>query len=90
MYIPLGSYGSNPIVVLNTKRTVDLPKVAVVTHFEKAFAKFINEISILKKYRNKGIGKKILEEQLEENYEKGIRTILRCLKRILLKSYMNN
>lgn len=49
MYIPLGSYGSNPIVVLNTKRTVDLPKVAVVTHFEKAFAKFINEISILKK-----------------------------------------
>lgn len=43
MYIPLGSYDSNPIAVLNAKRTVGLPKVAVVTHFEKAFAKFINE-----------------------------------------------
>lgn len=43
MYIPLGDYDSNPIAVLNAKRTVDLPKVAVVTHFEKAFEKFINE-----------------------------------------------
>ena len=29
MYIPLGSYDSNPIAVLNAKRTVNLPKVAV-------------------------------------------------------------
>ncbi len=43
MYIPLGNYDSNPIAVLNAKRTVDLPKVAVVTHFEKAFEKFVNE-----------------------------------------------
>lgn len=43
MYIPLGNYDSNPIAVLNAKRTVDLPKVAVVTHFGKAFEKFINE-----------------------------------------------
>lgn len=43
MYIPLGNYDSNPIAVLNAKKTVDLPKVAVVTHFEKAFEKFVNE-----------------------------------------------
>ena len=41
---------------------------------------FINEISILKEYQNKGIGKKILEEQLKENHEKGIRTILQVFK----------
>ena len=29
---------------------------------------------------NKGIGKKILEEQLKENHEKGIRTILQVFK----------
>ena len=41
---------------------------------------FINEISILKKYQNKGIGRKILEEQLKENQQKGIRTILQVFK----------
>ena len=41
---------------------------------------FINEISILKEYRNKGIGTKILEEQLKENQSKGIRTILQVFK----------
>ncbi len=41
---------------------------------------FINEISILKEYQNKGIGKKILEEQLNENHQKGIRTILQVFK----------
>ena len=41
---------------------------------------FINEISILKEYQNKGIGRKILEEQLIENKQKGIRTILQVFK----------
>ena len=41
---------------------------------------FINEISILKEYQNKGIGRKILEEQLKENHRKGIRTILQVFK----------
>ncbi len=41
---------------------------------------FINEVSILKEYQNKGIGKKILKEQLKENHEKGIRTILQVFK----------
>ena len=41
---------------------------------------FINEISILKEYQNKGIGRKILEEQLKENQSKGIRTILQVFK----------
>ena len=41
---------------------------------------FINEISILAEYQNKGIGRKILEEQLKENHKKGIRTILQVFK----------
>ena len=41
---------------------------------------FINEISILTEYQNKGIGRKILEEQLKENHKKGIRTILQVFK----------
>lgn len=43
MYIPLGNYDSNPVAVINAKRTIDLPKVAVITHFEEAFDKYINE-----------------------------------------------
>lgn len=43
MYIPLGSYDSNPIAVLNAKRTVSLPKVAVITHFGKAFEDFVSQ-----------------------------------------------
>lgn len=41
---------------------------------------FINEISILKKYQHRGIGRKILEEQLKENQENGVRTILQVFK----------
>lgn len=41
---------------------------------------FINEISLLKEYQNKGIGRKILEEQLRENHKKGIRTVLQVFK----------
>lgn len=41
---------------------------------------FINEISLLKEYQNNGIGRKILEEQLRQNHEKGIRTILQVFK----------
>ncbi len=41
---------------------------------------FINEISILRKYQNRGIGRKILEKQLKENQKNGIRTILQVFK----------
>ena len=41
---------------------------------------FINEISILRKYQNRGIGRKILEQQLKENQKNGIRTILQVFK----------
>lgn len=41
---------------------------------------FINEISILKEYQNRGIGRNILEEQLKESHKKGIRTILQVFK----------
>lgn len=41
---------------------------------------FINEISIAKEYQSKGIGRKILESQLEDNHKKGIRTILQVFK----------
>lgn len=41
---------------------------------------FINEISILKEYQHKGIGRGILEYQLKENHEKKIRTILQVFK----------
>lgn len=41
---------------------------------------FINEISILKEYQNKGIGSDILREQILENRQKGIRTVLQVFK----------
>lgn len=41
---------------------------------------FINEISIVKEYQGKGIGRKILEEQLKENQKNGIRTTLQVFK----------
>lgn len=41
---------------------------------------FINEISILKDYQHQGIGSKILKQQLIENHNKGIRTILQVFK----------
>lgn len=41
---------------------------------------FINEISLLKEYQRKGIGKRILEKQLKQNREKKIRTILQVFK----------
>lgn len=41
---------------------------------------FINEISLLLEYQHKGIGTKILKEQLKENKQKGIRTILQVFK----------
>jgi len=41
---------------------------------------YINEISILKEYQNKGIGRKILEKQLEENNKKKMRTVLQVFK----------
>lgn len=41
---------------------------------------FINEISILKEYQHQGIGSQILKQQLIENHNKGIRTILQVFK----------
>ncbi len=41
---------------------------------------FINEISLLKDYQKKGIGTRILQEQLNENHNKKIRTILQVFK----------
>ena len=41
---------------------------------------FINEISLLKEYQGKSIGKRILEKQLKQNKEKKIRTILQVFK----------
>lgn len=43
MYIPLGENDTNPVAVLNAKKTVDLPEVAVVTHFGEAFEEFIKK-----------------------------------------------
>ena len=51
---------------------------------------FINEISILKEYQNKGIGRRILEDQLKENKKKGIRTILQVFKDNPAKKITNN
>ena len=60
---------------------VDSKKVGVyAVHITEDGDFFINEISILKEYQNKGIGRKILEEQLKENRKKGIRTILQVFK----------
>lgn len=60
---------------------VDSKKVGVYTvHITENGDLFINEISILKEYQHKGIGRKILEEQLKENKQKGIRTILQVFK----------
>lgn len=41
---------------------------------------FINEISLLKDYQRRGIGTEILKEQLRENKNKKIRTILQVFK----------
>lgn len=41
---------------------------------------FINEISLLEEYQGKGIGTKILKEQLKENKKQKIRTILQVFK----------
>ena len=68
---------------LNHKRIIlvdDKPIGIYAVHTTQDGDLFINEISILKEYQNKGIGKKILEEQLKENHEKGIRTILQVFK----------
>lgn len=43
MYIPLGKNDDTFVAVLNAKKTVELPEVAVITHFGKAFEDFINE-----------------------------------------------
>lgn len=61
--------------------SVDSKKVGVyAVHITENGDLFINEISILKEYQHKGIGRKILEEQLKENRQKGIRTILQVFK----------
>ena len=60
---------------------VDSKKVGVyAVHITENGDLFINEINKLKEYQHKGIGRKILEEQLKENRQKGIRTILQVFK----------
>lgn len=56
----------------------DKPIGVYVTHFTENGDLFINEISILKEYQNKGIGTNIISKQLKEN--KGTRTILQVFK----------
>ena len=51
-----------------------------VAHITEVGDMFLNEISLLKEYQNKGIGTDIMEKQLEENKQKGIRTILQVFK----------
>lgn len=51
-----------------------------VAHITETGDLFINDISLLKEYQNKGIGTDILKKQLEENKNKGIRTILQVFK----------
>ncbi len=63
------------IIMANNK-----PIGVYVVHTTEDGDLFINEISILTEYQNKGIGRKILEEQLKENHKKGIRTILQVFK----------
>lgn len=61
------------IILLNDK-----PIGVYVTHFTEEGDLFINEISILKEYQNKGIGTNIISKQLREN--RGTRTILQVFK----------
>lgn len=49
-------------------------------HITKDGDLFINEISIAKEFQNRGIGSRILKEQLHENHRKGIRTILQVFR----------
>ena len=51
-----------------------------VTHITEEGDCYINEISIEKEYQNNGIGRDILEKQLNENHRDGIRTILQVFK----------
>lgn len=51
-----------------------------VAHITENGDCFINEISLLEEYQGKGIGTKILKEQLNENKKQKIRTILQVFK----------
>lgn len=51
-----------------------------VWHITESGECFINEISLLEEYQNKGIGTKILKKQIKENQNKKIRTILQVFK----------
>lgn len=52
-----------------------------ITYTTESGDLFIDEISVLKKYQNKGIGRKILEEQLKENKKNGVKTLLQVYKK---------
>ena len=58
-----------------------------VAHITEEGDCFINEISIVKEYQQKGIGRQILEEQLRENHQKGIRTVLQVFKENSAKEF---
>ncbi len=63
------------IILINDK-----PVGVYAVHTTENGDMFINEISILKEYQNRGIGRKILEEELRKNQENRIRTILQVFK----------
>lgn len=56
------------------------PVGVYAVHITQEGAMFINEISIVKEFQHKGIGTKILENQLKENCKNRIRTILQVFK----------
>lgn len=63
------------IIVIDNK-----PVGVYAVHITENGDMFINEISIVKEYQHKGIGTKILENQLKENCKNRIRTILQVFK----------
>lgn len=63
------------IILLNNK-----PIGVYALHITENGDCFINEISLLEKYQNKGIGTRILKEQIKENQNKRFRTILQVFK----------
>ena len=68
---------------LSHKKTILIdgcPAGVYASHITENGDFFINEISLLNEYQGKGIGRNILEKQLEENRKNNIRTILQVFK----------
>ena len=63
------------IILINNE-----PCGVYITYKTESGDLFIDEISVLKKYQNKGIGRKILEQQLKDNKKNKIKTLLQVYK----------